>query len=95
MGSQVVGLLSIIQVELGQHFFTDLGYTELVRSLAQAFREVPSKKAAREQWVSLARSMVETNRARSELGSHLQGIEADQAIHRIPKPSHQGRTSSV
>jgi len=34
---------------------TDLGYTELARSLAQEFKQVPSKKAAREQWVSDAK----------------------------------------
>jgi hypothetical protein len=34
---------------------TEAGYTELARSLAQEFREVPSKKAAREAWVSDAK----------------------------------------
>lgn len=34
---------------------TDLGYTELARSLALEFKQVPSKKAAREQWVSEAK----------------------------------------
>lgn len=34
---------------------TDLGYTELARSLAQEFKQVPSKKVARAQWVSDAK----------------------------------------
>lgn len=34
---------------------TDEGYTELARSLALEFKQVPSRKAARERWVSEAK----------------------------------------
>ncbi|MEA5449677.1 hypothetical protein VB780_13915 [Leptolyngbya sp. CCNP1308] len=34
---------------------TDAGYTDLARSLALEFKQVPSKKAAREKWVAEAK----------------------------------------
>ncbi|NMF84660.1 hypothetical protein [Nodosilinea sp. P-1105] len=67
-GAQLAGELAIAESTLRTRWLpwlervapmellkTDDGYTDLARSLALEFKQVPSKKASREQWVSDAK----------------------------------------
>lgn len=67
-GAQLAGELAIAESTLRTRWLpwlervapvellrTDAGYSDLARSLALEFKQVPSKKAAREQWVAQAK----------------------------------------